>query len=117
VRKVQAYDFKIEYVKEKKNIVFDALSRRLASFSMTKISTDWKSILLVEYSKNTFACELMERIIQDYRYNVVDEIISYKDRMYLLPESTLKDNILRTIHDAPLSGHLGYLKTCRRVRE
>jgi hypothetical protein len=65
VSKVQAYDFDIEYVKGKKNIVVDTLSRRPATFSMTEISMDWKSILLVEYSKNTFACELMEGIIQD----------------------------------------------------
>jgi hypothetical protein len=117
VRKVHAYDFNIEYVKGKKNIVVDALSRRPATFSMTEISTDWKSILLVEYSKNTFACELMGGSIQDDRYKVVDDIIYYKDMIYLVPESTLKDNILRETHNAPLVGHQGYLKTYRKVRE
>jgi hypothetical protein len=117
VSKVHAYDFDIEYVKGKKNVVVDALSRRPATFSMTEISTDWKSILLVEYSKNTFSCELMEGIIQDDRYRVVDDIIYYKDKIYLVPESTLKDKILREVHDAPLAGHLGYLKTYRKVRE
>jgi hypothetical protein len=117
VSKVQAYDFDIEYVKGKKNIVVDALSRRPATFSMTEISTDWKSILLVEYSKNTFACEMMEGSIQDDRYRVVDDIIYYKDMIYLVPESKLKDNILREVHDAPLAGHQGYLKTYRKVRE
>ena len=58
--KVQGYDFDIEYVKGKKNIVVDALSRRPLIFSMTEILVDWKSILLVEYSKTTFSCELME---------------------------------------------------------
>jgi hypothetical protein len=117
VSKVQAYDFDIEYVKGKKNIVVDALSRRPATFSMTEISADWKSILLVEYSKNTFSCEMMEGIIQDDRYRVVDDIIYYKDRIYLVPESTLKDKILRAVHDTPLAGHPGYLKTYRQVRE
>ena len=46
--KVQEYDFGIENVKGKNNIVVDALSRRLASFSMIEISTYWKSIILVE---------------------------------------------------------------------
>jgi len=68
VSSVHAYYFDIEYVKGKKNIVDDALSRRPVAFSMTEISTDWKSTLLVEYSKNTFACDLMEGIIQDDRY-------------------------------------------------
>jgi hypothetical protein len=48
---------------------------------MTEISAKWKSLLLVEYSKNTFACELMEGIIHDDRYRVVDDIIYYKDRI------------------------------------
>jgi hypothetical protein len=71
----------------------------------------------VEYSKNTFACELMEGIIQDDRYMVVDDIIYYKDRIYLVPESTLKDKILRAVHDTPLIEHPGYLKTYRQVKE
>jgi hypothetical protein len=55
VTKVHAFDFDIEYVKGKKNIVVDALSRR-----HVEISADWKSYLLVEYSKNKFACEVMD---------------------------------------------------------
>jgi hypothetical protein len=54
VSKIQAYDFDIEYVKGKKNVVVDALSRRPTTCSLMEISTDWKSHLLVEYSKNQF---------------------------------------------------------------
>ena len=60
VTKVQAFDFDIEYVKGKKNIVTEALSRRPTTCSLMEISTDWKSHLLVEYSKNKFACEVMD---------------------------------------------------------
>jgi hypothetical protein len=60
VNKVQAFDFDIEYVKGNKNIVVDALSRRPVVLSITKISIAWNSIILVEYSKNTFFCEMME---------------------------------------------------------
>ena len=60
VSKVQAYDFEIEYVKGKNNIVVDALSRRPASLSLMSISTDWRALLLVEYSKNKFTCELLD---------------------------------------------------------
>ena len=63
VSKVQAYDFEIEYVKRKNNVVADALSRRPATLSLMSISTDWRSHLLVEYSKNKFACELLDRQI------------------------------------------------------
>jgi hypothetical protein len=117
VRKVHAYDFDIEYVKGENNIVVDTLSKIHASFSVTKISTEWNSMLLVEYSKNTFTCELMEANVQDDRYKVLDYIIHYKYMIYIFPKSTVKDNILRETHDAPLAGNQGYLKTFRHVKE
>ena len=72
--KLQAYDFYIEYVKGSKDVVVDALSRRPSFFSLAEVLTDWKSTLLVEYSKNTFSCELMEGINQDNRYRLVADI-------------------------------------------
>jgi hypothetical protein len=71
-------------------VVADALSRRPTAFAIYEIATDWKSSLLVEYSKNAFVGELIDGNIQDDRYIVVDDIIYYKDRIYLVPESTLK---------------------------
>jgi hypothetical protein len=117
VSKLQYYDFDIEYVKGKNNVVVDSLSRRHSVFSLAEVSVYWKSTLLVEYSKNTFSCELMEGTNQDERYKVVDDIIYYKERIYLVPESMLKDKILRAVHDAPLANHRGHLKTYRWVRE
>jgi hypothetical protein len=67
VTKVHAFDFDIEYVKGKKNIVADALSRRPVACSLMEISVDWKSHLLVEYFKNKFACEVLDGQIQDDR--------------------------------------------------
>jgi hypothetical protein len=113
VRKIQEYDFDIEYVKVKKNIFFNALFGKSVVSSLMEISTNWKSHLLVEYSKNQFSCELMDDHIEDGRYKVVDDIILYKDGIYLVPESTLKENILRAIDDTQLAGHPSYLKTYR----
>jgi hypothetical protein len=114
---VQAYDFDIEYVKGKNNVTVDALSRRPELCSLSEISVDWKSELLVEYSKSKFACEVMDNSMQDDRYKVVDYIIYYKDRIYLVPESKLKEKIMKAMHDTPLTGHLGYFKTYRKIRE
>ena len=99
VSKVQAYDFEIEYVKGKNNGVVDALSRRPTSLSIMSISTDWRSLLLVEYSINKFACELLDGQIQDVRYRVIDDIIYYKSRIYPVPESALKRKIIQASHD------------------
>lgn len=43
VSKVQAYDFDIEYVRGKHNVVVDALSRRPAGLSIMSIFHDWKA--------------------------------------------------------------------------
>ena len=59
VSKIQDYEFYIEFVKGKNNVVADALSRRPSIYAMTDISVDWKALLLVEYSKNRFSYELM----------------------------------------------------------
>jgi hypothetical protein len=115
--KVHAFDFDIEYIKGKKSIVADAISRRLATCSLMEVSTDCKSHLLVEYSKNKFACEVFDVKVYDDRYRVINDIIFYKDIVYLVPGSGLKKNILATIHDSPLEGHQGFFKTYRKIKE
>jgi hypothetical protein len=103
VIKIHAYDFNIEYVKGKKNVVFNSLSKRPTMCSLMDISIDWKCHLLVEYFKNQFVHELMDGIIHDEMYRVVENIIFYKNKIYLDPESTVKENILRASHDTPMA--------------
>ena len=62
VSKVQAYDFDIEYVQGKHNVVVDALSRRSTRLSLMSICHDRKVLLLVEYSKDRRACEILVKI-------------------------------------------------------
>jgi hypothetical protein len=50
-------------------------------------------------------------------YKVVDDIIYYKDRIYLVLKSTLKEKIMEAMHNTPLAGHPGFFKTYRQVRE
>jgi hypothetical protein len=52
VRKIQEYDFGIEYVKGKKNISIDSLSKQSIVCSLMEIQAYWRLHLLVEYSKN-----------------------------------------------------------------
>jgi hypothetical protein len=68
--------------------------------------------LLVEYSKNRFACEVMDGQVVDDRYRVLDDVIFYKDWIYLVPESTLKGKVLKACHNSPTA-----FKTYRQIRE
>jgi hypothetical protein len=84
-------------LKGRNNVVADALSRRPSTYSMSEISVEWKSHLLVEYSKKKFACELMDGQVQDDRYKIVDDIIYYKGRIYLVSESKFKEKGVASI--------------------
>lgn len=59
----------------------------------------------------------MDGNTHDDRYKVVDNIIYYKNRIFLVLESKLKQKILKEVHDSPLAGQLGFLKTYRHLSE
>ena len=69
-----------------------------------------------EYSKDQFVCDVLDGVNQNEEYQVHENLIYYKF-FFLVPGSALKRNILGAAHDAPVAGHPGFLKTCRKVRE
>ena len=73
--------------------------------------------MLVEYSEDRFACEVLDGAVMNDRYRVMNEVIYFKDRIYLVPNSQLWEKILRGTHDSPLGGHQGFTKTYRAIRE
>jgi hypothetical protein len=117
VSRIQAYDFDIEFVKGKNNVVADALSRRPSIFAMTGVSVDWKDHLVMEYAKDQFACQLLDGQVQDDNFKVINDLIYYKDRIFLVPGSAFKAKVLQAYHDSPMAGHQGISKTYRQVRE
>ena len=104
-------------MKGKNNVVVDALSRKPTLCSLTYISTDWKVSIILEYAKDSFATKILDRLVDDNRYKVVDELIYYKNRIFLVLGSKIKERILRAFHDTPLTGHQGYFKTYRQLQE
>ena len=103
-------------MKGKNNVIIDALSRR-PSISLMDVTENWKVILEVEYAKDKFSCEIFDGTDHDDRYNILEGIIYYKYRIYLVPGSSLKQKVLKSSHDSPLAGHLGFFKTCRMLTE
>ena len=114
--KIQAFEFYMEYVKGKNIVVTDALSRR-PSISLMDVAENWKATLEVEYAKDNFSCELFDGTNNDDRYKVLEGIIYYKGRIYLVPNSGLKEENLNEARDSPLASHPGFFKTYRMLRE
>ena len=77
--KLQAYDFDIEDMEGNNNVVVDALSRKPTLCSLTSISADWKVSIISEYAKDSFATKILDKLVDDNRYKVVDELIYYKN--------------------------------------
>ena len=106
VSNIKAYNFDIEYVKGRNNIVAYALSRR-PSISLMDIAKDWKNMLLGQYAKDKFACDVLDGIKGDDNYRIVNGMTYYKVIDYLVQDSKLKYNFLQESHDSPLTGHRG----------
>ena len=98
------------------NVVADALSRKPV-LTLMKFHDDWKAQLGVEYAKNQFSYDLFDGLIHDNAFKILNDIIYHKDRIFPVLESSSKKNILEAFHDAPLVGHLRFVKTYRKVRE
>ena len=60
---------------------------------------------------------MFDGIIHDDAFNILNDIIDHKDRIFLVPESSLKKKILEDSHDASLDGHVRFVKTYMNVRE
>lgn len=63
VSKLQAYYFDISYMKGKKNIVADALSRRLHLCSIGEIADDWRGLNFAENAKDTWAASIIDGMV------------------------------------------------------
>jgi hypothetical protein len=55
--------------------------------------------------------------VQDDNFKVIESIIYYKGRIFLVLQSTFKAKIRQACHDSPVVGHQGIGKTYKHVRE
>ena len=117
IMKLQAYDFEIEFVKGKKNVVVDALSWRPHICALLEIKRDWRNKITVEYARDTWASGVIAGTIQDDCYVVMDGLIKFQGRIYSIPSSQFKEVILKAFHDAPTARHPGVFKTYRQIHE
>ena len=81
------------------------------------IAKNWKDMLLVEYAKDKFACDVLDGLMGDDNYIILNGLIYYKGKIYLVRDSELKHKVLQEAHDSPLAGHPGIFKTYRKLRQ
>ena len=74
-------------------------------------------MLLVEYAKDKFGCDVLYGLIGDDNYRILNGLIYYKGRIYLVRYSNLKYKVLQEAHDSPMAGHPGIFKTFRKLRK
>ena len=59
----------------------------------------------------------MDGVIHIEAYKVHDDIIYFKDMIFLVPGSKLNERILEAAHNAPVVGHPVFMNTYHKVRE
>ena len=126
VTKMLGYDFEIIYKKGKQNVLADALSREdedvealLCAISI--IQPDWINEAREEWKNDeevwALICKLQQDSSTSDTFSWKNDSLWYKDRLYLCKNSQLKQKILMELHNSPLGGHSGFLKTYHRVKK
>ena len=82
---IQSNEFDIDYNKGKIKVVYDSLSR-IPTISFMHVPNDCKSQLVIKYSKDKFACEVLYGLVHDDEFNILNDVIYYKGRVFLVPK-------------------------------
>ena len=130
------YVFVVEYKKGKDNLVADALSRKtnFDDCSSDGVSEVHEGVLcMVSFPSPTWLTDLkasygsdqqVQDIFQAFQlgrqvpkgYSVQNGLLLYKGKLYLGSFDALKVAVLQQVHDSPLGGYSGFLKTLHRVQ-
>ena len=138
--KLFGYSFIVEYKKGKENKAVDALSRKEEGSDLQRIdalvqsSEDVGSLFLIYFPYPAWLTILMDSYNEDDEYqqlfsslfgspsnstnfSLQNGFILYKDKVFLSSSSPSKSLVLQYMHDSPIGGHSGYLKTLYRKNQ
>ena len=121
--KLLGYDFTIHYKTGKSNVVADALSRIDTTGQCLALSVPtfvFLDDLRKQLSANPEYQTLLTKFTQDPasfpHYKLYQNLLFFKNRIWIVKELPFKDRLLEEFHNSPLSGHMGVDKTLNRLQ-
>lgn len=81
------------------------------------MGTELKASYLADPTIQAILFAFKEGGIPPKGFSLVDGLLFFKGRIYLGPNNVLKPSILHHVHNGPLGGHLGYVKTLHRIKQ
>ena len=119
--------YEVKHIKGKENKVVDALSRKVHEMHVESLNI-FQSHLIQQVVNHTTEDEMyvqikdilqqqsLEKWYERYRLEE-DELITYKNIIYILNVADLRRIVMDEIHQAPCSGHPGYQKTIATAKK
>ena len=115
------FDFEIKHIKGKENKMDDALNRKIHEIHVASLSTcqpDLRQQIINHIVEDEVYVQIKDKLQQqnlERKYEGYqlegDELLTYKNRIYIPNVADLRRIVMDEIHQAPYSGHLGYQKT------
>jgi len=115
------FDYEIQYRPGKENIVANAISRPPIEEVIKTLTLVTNSIMeqVIAACTDDKEAQALREILSNedtskescyHQYQLKDNAIYYKDRLYIPNNQDLQRTILFECHDAPTAGHLGFDK-------
>ena len=111
-------DFEIKNIKGKENKVADALNRKVHEMHMASLSifqSELRQHIINHTTEDEMYVQIKDKLQQQSLENKhegykleEDEILTYKNRIYIPNVANMRRVVMDEIHQAPYSGHPGY---------